>query len=351
MRPAIDPGYTAAHQADIILSMAHDVLNEVVSCPGSFSAKSQLFLAFLRDQVPDEGTLLVVIEFFFESAISMPYCAYITARMCCYLSDQYTEHDGTKLFRQLLLQRCHSEHETRNKLICGDARQVTRLRSFALFLAELYMQLGPGGQRLTILSDALIELVKTLSSSHCDETIKCMISVLKCCGLALESSIRQMEGNRARMDDLFIEIGKLVCIPTLSFATQEAISSLILLRSNRWIPPGANRSAPLSPQTPPVRLESVQYGPDGEPLTAEEEEFIMSHYLRSLVDDDGEEYHGEGDGFGSNSMSGEEDAALYDAYEEFLRMGADKKAAAVAPVAKEDGKPTEAPQQLDLDTK
>jgi hypothetical protein len=163
------------------------------------------------------------------------------------------------------MQKCNSLFKSREVLL---ADSPDRLRGFTIFLAELFQQLeiqvGAVVQRVSVLGDALPQLVCTLASRPDRENVRCVVQTLKCCGAVLEEEERSKPGNpdgaMPMMDRAMETLARLAEADDCE--EREMLVGLVKLRAAGWghSPPGAAAQG----QDTARDLDPTFYAPDGE---------------------------------------------------------------------------------------
>jgi len=146
-----------------------------------------------------------------------------------------------------------------------------------------------------------------------DQIVKSIVHVLKLTGRYIEEDL-----DPACLNSLFDDMEKLQSCPKISSAAKNNIRQVRLLREREWgisKEDFMNGSMNSSYHQNGQQDEGVMYGPDGKPLTKEEQMFL-------------EENCGALDSTFSSNMI-EDDGALAD-YEDFLREQAEANAISVA---------------------
>ena len=178
-----------------------------------------------------------------ENGINEPNFRYTGARLCDYLSLHLTVIIEGATLRQILMQKCNSLFKSRETLL---GENPDRLRGFTMFLAELFQQLeiqvGAVVQRVSVLGDALPQLVCTLASKPNKENVRCLVQTLKCCGSVLEEEERSKPGGATpTMDRTMETLDRLAESKDLEEGLEEMLRSLVRLRAAHWghSPPGS----------------------------------------------------------------------------------------------------------------
>ena len=192
----------------------------------------------------DYDHLEKIAEVILENGITEPNFRYTGARLCDYLSLHLTVIIEGATLRQILMQKCNSLFKSRETLL---SENPDRLRGFTMFLAELFQQLeiqvGAVVQRVSVLGDALPQLVCTLASKPNKENVRCLVQTLKCCGSVLEEEERSKPGGETpTMDRTMETLDRLADSKDLEEeGLEEMLRSLVRLRAAHWghSPPGS----------------------------------------------------------------------------------------------------------------
>merc|ERR1719209_46223 len=244
--------------------------------PGRFDSIARQLTRDLNGVIKDYETLEGLAEVILENGINEPNFRYTGARLCDYLSLHLTVIIEGATLRQILMQKCNSLFKSRETLL---GENPDRLRGFTMFLAELFQQLeiqaGAVVQRVSVLGDALPQLVCTLASKPNKENVRCLVQTLKCCGSVLEEEERSKPGGATpTMDRTMETLDRLADSKDLEEdGLEEMLRSLVRLRAAHWghSPPG---SAAVQEMPGSFQLDPTFYAPDGEVMTMEEYSFM-----------------------------------------------------------------------------
>lgn len=308
------------------LSILYEAMYQLTVEPGRFDSIARRLTQDLNQVLEDYEHLEQIAEVILENGITEPNFRYTGARLCDYLSLHLTVIIEGATLRQILMQKCNSLFKSRESLL---VEKPDRLRGFTLFLAELFQQLeiqvGAVVQRVSVLGDALPQLVCTLASKPDKDNVRCLVQTLKCCGSVLEEEERSKPssgGATPSMDRTMETLDTLSGGAGLEEGLADMLRSLVRLRSAHWghSPPGS-----ATPQEIPgaFQLDPTFYTPDGEVMTMEEYSFMEEMGAGDDFGDGpvqwstGESSSASGSGSGSGSGMGDEAEA---AYEEFLRQ-------------------------------
>ncbi|XP_064477336.1 polyadenylate-binding protein-interacting protein 1-like isoform X2 [Ornithodoros turicata] len=298
-------------------------ITDVTLNPASFESKLGYLRSTLENYVRDARSLHSIVSTIFEQGIYQSNFRYSAARLCNHLASKANfnvKNCDKNEFLNILLQRCHEEYLKRNNLASGDDGEAY-LRGFVLFVGELFsqMQLTPSErtEQATVLAQCIPNMLDTLLQSPIKENIKCVVQVLKLTGAKLEDLEKVSgDGRPVVMEKLIYKLKEMVQRRDLDETSKLMLKNVVGLRESDW-----GRGVPCAVVYPPVADTNtfhstqpqdlpVMYGPDGEPLSSEEANFLETECQNSFDDpNEGspDEYEG--------GMDAEAEAA----YEEFLR--------------------------------
>merc|ERR1719209_198132 len=285
--------------------------------PGRFDSIARQLTRDLNGVIKDYETLEGLAEVILENGINEPNFRYTGARLCDYLSLHLTVIIEGATLRQILMQKCNSLFKSRETLL---SENPDRLRGFTMFLAELFQQLeiqaGAVVQRVSVLGDALPQLVCTLANKPNKENVRCLVQTLKCCGSVLEEEERSKPGGATpTMDRTMETLDRLADSKDLEEGLEEMLKSLVRLRTAHWghSPPG---SATVQDMPGSFQLDPTFYAPDGEAMTMEEYSFMEE---MGASDEIGMLGEGPVQAWSTGESGGMGDEAEA-AYEDFLRQ-------------------------------
>ncbi|NWR79499.1 PAIP1 protein, partial [Centropus unirufus] len=271
--PNFNQNFTDCSFEDGYLTLAEyvqDFLNHLTEQPGCFETEIEQFAETLNCWVTADEALRELVELIYQQATSVPNFSYMGARLCNYLSHHLTVSPQSGNFRQLLLQRCRTEYENRNRATKGDEITRKQFHAFVLFLAELYLNLeikGTKGQvtRAEILQEGLRELLNALFSNPVDSNLICAVKLLK-----------NLQGKKSQIS----------CLAQASFLTflvflyfrdvKHMLLKLVELRSSNWGRVyGTSSHTEATPENDPNYFmnEPTFYTPDGVPFTAADPDY------------------------------------------------------------------------------
>ncbi|KAK9745862.1 hypothetical protein QE152_g6535 [Popillia japonica] len=284
---------TSQHRMEFDTVNLDLIIQSLIYDPGQFDNLVDNFIAILEPHFEDLEVAIRTAETIFEFALREPSFRYNAARLCSVLDEHYP------LFRPRLHMLCEAELNT----------DIPN-QGFTLFLAELYMQL----HYQAVYGRCILDSLKKLVVSDEPDNIKSACQALKLAGYSLESN------NSNALDEIFqdLEVVKL----HLQQPLFTLVESVITLRKNNW---GRSTNTAVSTNssqeqngvvTSSSDEEFVLYGPDGQEMTAEEQEFFYSNF-----GDDGE-YLGDesSDPDDLYNPEPEMDKEIQEAFREFVKL-------------------------------
>jgi len=300
------------------LGILYEAMVQLTVEPGRFDSIARRLTEDLNMVLEDYDHLEKIAEVILENGITEPNFRYTGARLCDYLSLHLTVIIEGATLRQILMQKCNSLFKSRETLL---GENPDRLRGFTMFLAELFQQLeiqvGAVVQRVSVLGDALPQLVCTLASKPNKENVRCLVQTLKCCGSVLEEEERSKPGGATpTMDRTMETLDRLADSKDLEEdGLEEMLRSLVRLRAAHWghSPPG---SAAVQEMPGSFQLDPTFYAPDGEVMTMEEYSFMEEMGASEEISMLGEGPVQWSTGESGGGMGDEAEAA----YEDFLRQ-------------------------------
>jgi len=166
----------------------------------------------------------------------------------------------------------------RQELITFMASEQYTVRGTTLFLAELYMGLRRPNEtyRNIEIADSIIFSIQLLLQRVTPENLKCVCQTLKLCGFELDlDCVDKMEEIMGRLQSH---------IHNSDTSTGRLIQSVMDLRTKRW---GRTESFNSPEVNPPQDYNDgpVFYGPDGQILSEEENNFLATNLPSTLIDD------------------------------------------------------------------
>lgn len=246
-----------------------EVIAELYDNPGMFDSIQRKLKGTFAEFRNNHFVLSNAVELIFEQSIKEQNFRYMGARLCKLLDSLDENHAG--VLRQLLsMKMSHQQSELQGFM----TNEQIKVRGTTLFLAELYMQLRKPNDlnRNAEIAIRIIEAAKVLLSKEGPENIKCVCQCLKLCGYELE---------RDRREEL---MGILHTLEKLEGSTDNStgrfIRSVLDLQQKSWgrneeivpvIPPPMNECASAADE---FHDSPVFYGPDGQVMTQEENDFL-----------------------------------------------------------------------------
>lgn len=291
--------------------MVEQLVYEVTMRPASFDSEVRILTENLKEHTVTDRVLRAVVDVIVNQAIEEPNFRYNGARMCNHLS-QHLEHNN---FRSMVLNACNAIFNQSNELLSSPEGQAT-YRGFALFLGEIFSQMRIQNNRITTLGEKLPKILENILGFPNSDNLKCVCQVIKFVGCYLEDQERASNEEKKApiMDKIIARIDECAALygDTLDRCIKGMCLAVVELRTANY-----GRRA-LSPaisteilSTNSVTTDPICYGPDGQPMTAEEALFLDSQYLDVP---NGEDY-----GYEDHYESEDMDDEMCTAFEEFLR--------------------------------
>jgi len=303
--------YPVSTDPDPLLDYSIQILSEITYSPGHYEHLSHQLLSTLNSWPSVDEVLPELVEGILNQASWEPNFRYNGARLCNILSRDLKTQNPTCGFRSILFNRCKQIHEERKNLMQSDAEY---LRGFALFLSEVFVHMTQKetGLRFSVLRNAVRDLIQTLLDHPTPGNLKCLCQILKLTGSFIEDDDRKSNhhGLSVAMDQLMANINTVAVTVGMPQHMKELLLNVIELRSSDW------GRAPKDAQASSNSTTSlgVYYGPDGQALTAEEQEFLNEGIGRQEEEEDDYEY-GDDEGMDDEMLA---------AFEKFLMMNNDR---------------------------
>ncbi|OUC47509.1 MIF4G domain protein [Trichinella nativa] len=303
MRQKESTGTVSVEQTNVMQYFLWELVNwlsQLYMDPAKYELIARQISGQLNCCVRTEHDLAAVVDKFFDVCMSYPHFSYQAARLSGHFNAQFTGcPDAPDLFRKLLLRRCHAELENRSTLLDSD-QLAPRLHNFVIFLSELAAQTEQGAAPNEFALDALLELLEELLARQSDAHLRCALTALKCSGaMLLRHAPDQTRRLFAAIDDRsFLQrqsSSVLFLAKTLANCRRQWEQSAEQLRSIAEACESARDVAESVANSLLDHSDGVHYGPDGQPLTSEESDFLAE--------------------FDNN-----EDLLMAEAYEKFLMM-------------------------------
>ncbi|GAB6022308.1 hypothetical protein CHUAL_006428 [Chamberlinius hualienensis] len=276
------------------LDAVRTVIYELSVNPGRFDTLAEQLCNSLNASITDEATLNNVVDEIYEQSLIEPNLRYNGSRLCNYLSKNLMLAFDTQSFRNLLLNRCRVEFDKRDEYASSPETRK-RLRDFAMLMGELFMNLEilKDGQpiKIQILAKTIPDLLDTLLKHSTTEDVKCVCLLLKFTGAALEDAI---SSSLSKLNDLFEVMKALTTQESFERRMKDMLTNVIQLRERNWgrgTPTQLMENLHLTNSVPSD--EPVFYGPDGQPISNEEAQFLESD--KYLYADNPEDDYSSGD--------------------------------------------------------
>ena len=250
--------------------------------PTSFDDKMPVLTTTLASSIQTEDRLITMVDEIFQQALEDAQFRYTGARLCNYFSYHLSVQGTTQTFRQHLLRRCHEEHNKRDALVQSCDNRY-KLVSFMLFMGELLLNTNefaktPESMDYTkMLSKAVRELLLTLLSQPADDTLRCVVQVLKLCGSVAEDTERSVFPGQAppEMDKIYTVIKSEILQSSYVKGIRAQMVSVIELRASDWgrqepirgaassssLQPLSNAPPPRAPPPAPTQVPSYSNAP------------------------------------------------------------------------------------------
>lgn len=305
-----------------LADMVTDFMGHLSSSPGSFESDIENITQMLNSFVCTEDLLQELVELIYTQSTEIPNFSYTGARLCNYLSHHLTISPTSGNFRQLLLKRCQTEYEGRNKAVQGDTATQKRFHSYVLFLGELYLHLEVKSakgtsSRAQILLTGLKDLMMSLFSHPVDANLICAVKLLKLTGSVLDDEWKS-SGQR-HMDEIVQRIENVLLDATCSRDVRQMLLKLVELRSSDWgRVKGATAASSATPDNDPNYFmnEPIFYTEDGTPFTAADPDYAEKY--QEILDKQNyfSDFYGENGNEGFD-LEDEMDAEIEEAFENF----------------------------------
>lgn len=320
--PVPDDEGDSSYSEPSLADMVTDFLCHLSSSPGSFETDVEQITHMLNSYVNTEDLLQELVELIYTQSTEIPNFSYMGARLCNYLSHHLTINPTKGNFRQLLLKRCRTEYEQRDKAVNGDPETQKRFHSYVLFLAELYLHLEIKGakgtlNRAQILLGALKDLMISLLSHPVDANLICAVKLLKLTGSVLDDEWKST--GQQHMEEIIQRIETVLLDATCSRDVRQMLLKLVELRSSDWgRVKGAVAASSATPDNDPNYFmnEPIFYTEDGTPFTAADPDFAEKY--QEIMDKQNyfHDVYGENGNEGSD-FEDEMDPDIEEAFENF----------------------------------
>lgn len=261
-----------------------DVVHELYGNPGLFDNIQRKLKAIFAEFRSNQFVLSNAVELLFEQSIKEQNFRYMGARLCNLL-DSLDESPKSVLRTLLTMKMTHQHSELQGFM----TNEQIKVRGTTLFLAELYMQLRKpnDSQRNGEIAMRITAAAKVLLNKEGPENIKCVCQCLKLCGFELERDCRN------HLMEILESLGQLE--GSTDNSTGRFIRSVLDLQQKSW---GRNEEV-VPVMQPPLNEPSsvadeftdspVFYGPDGQVMTEEENDFLETAAPATFEEYDDEE--------------------------------------------------------------
>lgn len=228
------------------VELLEDLMQNLIRNPAQFQDIVGSFVETLTPFYMDFSFINYVTELIVEKVLSDPNFRYSAVRLCVVIQSE------CGLFRSALCFLCQKKAKRSNDF------------NLTLLLAELYTQLDYDTIYANLVINSLIGILES-----CDEnSVKAACQVLKLTGFALEHS------HRKEISDIFTKL--LAARDHQLLAIKNLIDSVISLKEQNWgrTTPNINITHNSNHTTDITHVGPVFYGPDGQELTEEEQQFL-----------------------------------------------------------------------------
>lgn len=288
-------------------------IDDVTLSPGEFDTKIN-YLTSVLGGIDDIRGLTDLVNTIFEHGVREPNFRYSGARLCNHLGNNlHLKNLDDDTFTNLLLDRCHVECLKRNDLAAGDYGDKY-LRGLLLFVAELFSQMfsrEDNSYKVKHVAACIPDMMHTLLQAMSKENIKCTIQVLKLTGANLEDLEKSgNNGETPNMDSLIHKLRELSQKHDIDVTAERMIKSVLELREINWGRTAVSSSGSSASSAAEDSLP-ILCGPDGVPLSKEEEVFLEGEVDTLEASEDGN--------YPNHYGNEEMDDEIAAAYEVFLR--------------------------------
>lgn len=293
-------------------------IDDVTLCPAEFDSKIVDVTSILSG-ITDASGLSQVVDTIFQQGLKEANFRYSGARLCNHLGSNLHIRGVEEDFTNLLLDRCHKECVKSNSFGSGDFDAVY-LRGLLLFIAELFSQMvflrEDHSHKVKQLATCILDMIDVLLQSLTKDNIKCVIQVLKLTGACLEDyeKVASAAADSFALDSVFEKLRGISLKRDIDPTAALMIKNVLELRERNW---GRSSSSSSSPSTGPADDSlPITCGPDGVPVSSEEERFFHEFFLTEQMGNLG---MSDGTGYSNNCCIEEMDDEIAAAYEEFLK--------------------------------
>uniref|UniRef100_A0A1E1XB75 Putative translation initiation factor 4f ribosome/mrna-bridging subunit eif-4g n=1 Tax=Amblyomma aureolatum TaxID=187763 RepID=A0A1E1XB75_9ACAR len=293
-------------------------IDDVTLCPAEFDSKIDDVTSILSG-ITDAGGLSQVVDTIFQQGLKEANFRYSGARLCNHLGCNLQIRGVEEDFTNMLLDRCHKECVKRNDLGSGDFDDAY-LRGLLLFIAELFSQMvflrEDHSYKVKHLAACIPNMMHALLQSLTKENIKCTIQVLKLTGACLEDyeKVGSTAADSCALDSVFEKLREISLKKDIDPTASLMVKNVLELRERNW---GRSSSSSSSPSAGPADDSlPITCGPDGVPVSSEEERFFHEFLLTEQMGNLG---MSDGSGYSNNCCNDDMDDEIAAAYEEFLK--------------------------------
>ncbi|XP_077549171.1 poly(A) binding protein interacting protein 1 isoform X2 [Haemaphysalis longicornis] len=293
-------------------------IEDVTLSPAEFDAKIGDITGALST-ITDANGLAQVVDTIFQQGVKEPNFRYSGARLCNHLSKRlHIRGVGEEEFTSILIDRCHNECAKRTEMSAGDPGDPY-LRGLLLFVAELLSQMAflreDNSYKVKNLANCIPMMMHTLLQTLTKDNVKCTTQVLKLTGSILEDlDCDAITPRRGILDSVFEKLSEIVKKEDLDATAALMIRNVLELRKKDW---GRTSSHSSSPSAGPAEDSlPILCGPDGVPISREEEHFVNDLLLKEQM---GNLSVSDGGSYSNDCCNDEMDEEIAAAYEEFLK--------------------------------
>ncbi|XP_077499478.1 polyadenylate-binding protein-interacting protein 1-like isoform X1 [Amblyomma americanum] len=294
-------------------------IDDVTLCPAEFDSKIEDVTSILSG-ITDAGGLSQVVDTIFQQGLKEANFRYSGARLCNHLGSNLQIRGVEEDFTSMLLDRCHKECVKRNDLGSGDFDDAY-LRGLLSFIAELFSQMvflrEDHSYKVKHLASCIPNMMHALLQSLTKDNIKCTTQVLKLTGACLEDyeKVGSPGANSCALDSVFEKLCEISQKKDIDPTAALMVRNVLELRERNWGRTSSSSSSPSSGQADDSL--PITCGPDGVPVSSEEERFIQELLLTEQM---GNLEMSDGSGYTNNCCNDDMDDEIAAAYEEFLKQ-------------------------------
>ncbi|KAF7994756.1 hypothetical protein HCN44_004228 [Aphidius gifuensis] len=315
-----------------LMAQLTTAMNTLTRNPDQFENLVVPLVCNIAPHLKVQASTIEIIDAIMQKCILDSNFRYSGARLCCHL-DAADQSDNHSTFRTALFERCKEEQEIQKKVWPSLTEHTPddekKCHGLIMTLAELVAQMDSTGSG-SALGKLLLELISITLKNPGPNSAKLICQSLKLAGQFLE---RDSTTNRQEIERVMHELTELVTNGRVDVHVGRMVNSVCELRTSNWgrivsshgpTPVDINQTNTQNQDNQNNQQfdEPVFYGPDGMVLSAEERRFCQD--LANMDGDDGVVY---GDMMAGQLDEDEEDDMIAAAYEEFLKMPPNNKAA------------------------